>query len=150
MRKLLVLTALLASAIGAAQAQPLPGHHPGYLHALTDLRSARWLMDHQPGDTRVYVHEDLGVREIDAAIGEIKHASIDDEKDLHDHPAMDVTEHGSRLLKAIEALKKARDDISGEEDNPGARELRHHALAHVNHALKEAEAAHRDWLKQVR
>ena len=37
----------------AACAQPLPGKHPAYLHALTDLRTARWLLNHQPGDARV-------------------------------------------------------------------------------------------------
>ncbi|MBV8503423.1 MAG: hypothetical protein JO006_17100 [Paucibacter sp.] len=150
MRKFLILISLLAAGIGVAQAQPLPGRHPGYLHALSDLRAARWFLYHQAGDSRVYAHEDLGIREIDAAIGEIKRASIDDGKDLDDHPAVDAKEHGSRLLKAIETLKKARDDVSGEEDNPEVRELRHRALEHVNRALKEAEAAHKDWLQDVR
>lgn len=148
MRKSLLASAILALSATAALAQPLPGPHPGYLHALTDLRTARWFLYHQPGDMKVSAHEDVGIDEIDKAIGEIKHASIDDGKDLNDHPNVDVSEHGSRLLKAIETLKKARADISGEEDNPEARELRHRALDHVDHALKAAEKAHEDWLKQ--
>jgi hypothetical protein len=130
-----------------AGAQQLPGAHPGYLHALTDLRTARWFLYHQPGDAKVYGDEDVGITEVDAAIGEIKKASIDDGKDVNDHPKVDVHEHGSRLLKAIETLKKAHADIDGEEDNPEARGLRHRALDHIDKALHAAERAHAAWLK---
>lgn len=131
-------------------AQPLPGRHPGYLHALTDLRTARWFLEHQPGDAKVYGDEDVAITEIDAAIGEIKRASIDDGKDLHDHPRVDVREHGSRLLKSIETLHKAHADVDREEDNPEVRELRHHALEHIDRALHAADAAHAQWLKDVK
>ena len=130
-----------------AGAQQLPGAHPGYLHSLTDLRTARWFLYHQPGDAKVYGDEDVGITEVDAAIGEIKKASIDDGKDVNDHPKVDVHEHGSRLLKAIETLKKAHADIDGEEDNPEARGLRHRALEHIDKALHAAERAHAAWLK---
>ena len=143
----LILAAVLPL---AAQAQPLPGKHPGYLHALTDLRAARWFLNHQPGDAKVYGDEDVAISEVDRAIAEIKKASIDDGKDLNDHPKADVAEHGSRLLKSIETLKKARADISGEEDNPEVRELRHHAFEHIDHALHAAEKAHAQWLKDVK
>lgn len=133
-----------------AGAQPLPGNHPGYLHSLSDLRQARWFLYHQPGDSAVAGDEDVAITEIDAAIGEIKRASIDDGKDLNDHPHVDVKEHGSRLLKSIEALKRAHGDIDGEEDNPMARELRHRALEHVDRAIRAAEHAHARWLEQVR
>lgn len=68
--------------------------------------------------------EDTAITEIEAAIGEIKKASIDDGKDLNDQPNIDVKDHGSRLLRAIEAIKSAHDDISGEEDNPEVSGLR--------------------------
>ena len=133
-----------------AMAQVLPGKHPGYLHALSDLRAARWFLYHQPGDAKVYADEDVGITEIDAAIGEIKKAAIDDGKDLNDHPNVDVKEHGSRLLKSIETLKKARADVGGEEDNPEVRELRHHAIEHIERALHAAEKAHAAWLAEVK
>jgi hypothetical protein len=133
----------------AASAQMLPGKHPGYLHSLTDLRAARWFLSHQPGDSAVAGDEDVAVTEIDHAIGEIKKASIDDGKDLNDHPGVDIREHGSRLLKAIETLKKARADIGGEEDNQDVRELRHRSLEHIDHAIKAAEHAHEAWLHQI-
>jgi len=28
----------------------LPNNHPAYLHALEDLRAARWMIEHRPGD----------------------------------------------------------------------------------------------------
>jgi hypothetical protein len=141
---LLFLLALLAL---PASSQTLPGRHPGYLHALTDLRTARWLLYHQPGDPKVYGGEDIAIQEIDKAIGEIKHASIDDGKDVNDHPNVDVHEHGSRLLRAIETLKKAQHDIDGEEENPEVRGLRKRASEHIFHATKAAESAHAEWLK---
>ncbi|MBC3861488.1 hypothetical protein H8K32_05190 [Undibacterium jejuense] len=131
-----------------SMAQMVPGKHPAYLHALTDLRTARWFLYHQAGDAKVYAGEDKGINEIDAAINEIKRASIDDGKDLNDHPGVDVKEHGSRLLKAIETLRKAHADIDKEEDNPDAHELRHRALEHIDRAIKAAESAHAEWLKE--
>ena len=131
-----------------SMAQMVPGKHPAYLHALTDLRTARWFLYHQAGDAKVYAGEDKGINEIDAAINEIKRASIDDGKDLNDHPGVDVKEHGSRLLKAIETLRKAHADIDKEEDNPDAHELRHRALEHIDRAIKAAESAHAEWLAE--
>ncbi len=141
---------LLAAAAAGASAQGLPGAHPAYLHALTDLRTARWFLYHQPGDARVYADEDGGIREIDAAIGELKHAAIDDGKDIGDHPNVDVSEHGSRLLRAIETLKRAHADVDREEDNPEARGLKHRILENIDRATRAAERAHAAWLKDVR
>lgn len=141
---------LLALTVPFAANADLPGKHPAYLHALTDLRTARWLLEHQPGDVKVYSDEDVAITEVDATINDIKHASIDDGKDLHDHPNVDVHEHGSRLLRSIESLKKARADISGEEDNPETRELRHRSIEHLDHAIHAAEHAHAAWLKDVK
>ncbi len=141
-------TAVAMVCAGSAWAD-LPGKHPGYLHALTDLRTARWLLSHQPGDAKVYGDEDVAITEVNAAIGEIKKASIDDGKDINDHPAVDVKEHGSRLLRSIESLKKAHEDITKEEDNPEARELRHRAVEHIDHAIRAAEKAHAEWLKDM-
>ena len=145
--KTVVRLALISLLPLAASAETLPGKHPGYLHSLSDLRAARWFLYHQPGDPAVSSDEDTAIIQIDRAIGEIKRASIDDGKDLNDHPNVDVREHGSRLLKSIEALKKARADIEGEEDNPEVRELRHTAIEHIDKAVRAAGNAHSAWLK---
>ncbi len=44
----LVMAAVLAGCVVAAP-PPRPAHHPAYLHALSDLRAARWLIAHRPG-----------------------------------------------------------------------------------------------------
>jgi hypothetical protein len=148
--KFIVSLAIVGLLPLAATAQPLPGSHPEYLHALTDLRAARWFLNHQAGDAKVYGDEDVAITEIDAAIAEIKKASIEDGKNLDDHPKADVNEHGSRLLKSIETLKKARADVGKEEDNPEVRELRHRSIEHIDRAIHAAEKAHAEWLKDVK
>ena len=45
-------------------------------------------------------------------------------------------------------MEKAKEDITKEEDNPQARELRHKAVEHIDRAIKATEKAHDDWLKQ--
>ena len=150
---LLVLVGLAPLSLMLRQApvaaQTLPGKHPGYMHALSDLRAARWLLYHQPGDPRVYAGEDVAISEVDAAIAEIKKASIDDGKNPTDHPAIDVKEHGSRLLRASETLHRAKSDIESEEDNPEVRGLRHRAAEHIQKAIDAANQAHGEWLKEI-
>src|SRR5882757_11178049 len=101
-RNKLLLGGFLALVSLAANAA-LPGKHPYYLHALSDLRAARWMLEHRPGDAAVSAQEDVAITEIDKAIGEIKKASIDDGKDIHDHPpAQGVNDRPGRLHKAVE------------------------------------------------
>lgn len=139
--RLFLAAAALALLPMAAQAD-LPGKHPYYLHALTDLRTARWMLEHRPGDAAVSGQEDVAIQQIDAAIGEIKRASIDDGKDLADHPAVDVPkDHPGRLHKAAELLKKVHHDVDREEDDPTARGLKHRALEHVEAALHATDHA---------
>ena len=121
--------------LGAA-AQDLPGRHPAYLHALTDLRAARWLIEHRPGDVRVSADEDVAITRIDEAIREIKRAAIDDGKDIHDHPPVDAQlDNRGRLHRAEELLHKVHDDIAREEDDPLTRGLRDRAVRHVDEAM---------------
>jgi hypothetical protein len=125
----------------AAQAD-MPGKHPYYLHALTDLRTARWMLEHRPGDAAVSAQEDVAVTEIDAAINEIKHAAIDDGKDIHDHPRMDApADHPGRLHKALELLRKVHSDVAREEDDPMTRGLRNRAVGHIDGAIHATEAS---------
>src|ERR1700677_4210948 len=119
--KLWVASALLAVAPLAFAHADLPGKHPLYLHALSDLRTARWMIEHRPGDAAVSAHESEAIREIDRAIQELRRAAIDDGKNVHEHPAADVpTDYRGRLHKAAELLRKVRADTYREEDNPSA------------------------------
>jgi hypothetical protein len=137
MNRLVIALALSASAVFPLAAHAdLPGHHPAYLHALTDLRTARWLIEHRPGDARISRDEDVALARIDEAIGDIKRAAIDDGKDLHEHPAADAgLDRKGRLHRAEELLRKVHADIAREENDPFTRDLRNHAVRHVDQAI---------------
>ncbi len=149
MSKALKLT-LLAAITGATllagcASPPPPEHHPAYLHALSDLRAARWLIEHRPGDWAQSVDEVESVRQIDAAINDIKQAAIDDGKNLNDHPSVDERpDHHGRIHVAIDYLKKARGDIEHEEDNGWAHSPRIHAIEHIDSAIHAARRVFND------
>jgi hypothetical protein len=123
-------------------AKPAYGEHPYYLHALSDLRAARWMIQHRPGNWDQTVDEIEAVRRIDAAIGEIKKASIEDGKNLEDHPPVDErADHPGRLHAALDFLRKARQDISHDEDNVFAQGLQARAYGHIDGAINAVKRA---------
>src|SRR5450830_1506169 len=114
---LLLTLPLMACAVQTVPAQPAPqavrvqyrAEHPAYLHALSDLRAARWLLSHRPGDLRVTVDEQAAVDRINEGINEIKRAAFDDGKNLDELPPLDQRLDGrGRLSRAMELLRKAR------------------------------------------
>jgi hypothetical protein len=116
--------------------------HPYYIHALADLRGARWMIEHRPGNWAQTNDEIEAVRHIDAAIGEIKKAAIDDGKDIDEHLAVDEpNEHNGRLHVSVDYLKKARQDISRDEDNQFARGLQARAYNHIDAAIASVRRA---------
>ena len=132
---LFVAVALLSLSFNASA--DLPGDHPGYLHALTDLRTARFFL------TREHVgpRDHFAIEAVDRAIDEIKKASIDDGKNLNDHPPVDTSlNDAGRFHRALELLDRAHRDIAKEEDNIFAQGLQHRALHHIDeahHVVKE-------------
>jgi len=106
-----------------------PGAHPGYLHALSDLRYARALLNSSFGD------QYPAVREISAAMDDLKNASWDDHKNMDDHPRIDAhLERAGRLHKTMDALDSAEHHLMQEEDNARAAEWRNRALGHIRAA----------------
>ena len=135
----LVIAVAMFSSMSASAAD-----HPAYLHALSDLRAARWMLEHRPTDSwKAQEDEVAAVREIDAAIGEIKKAGIDDHKDLQDHPKDAVNEHAGRLKKASEYLHKADADVDEHESNEAAKGLRERAHQHIREAIHRVDNAMR-------
>src|SRR5580700_2168994 len=131
---------LLVPAFLSAAPQP-PREHPAYLHALTDLRHARAHLQ-RPDGGELREQERIAIREIDEAINEIKKASIDDGKDLNDHPAVDAgLDWRGRLHRSLELVNKAHNDIAQEEDNGAAQGLQQRALEHIDKAHKHIEEA---------
>ena len=132
----LALAAFLPCTASADQ----PGRHPSYLHALDDLRDARFQLQRRHGDLQVKWDENVAIKEIDAALNEIKKASIDDGKNLADHPPIDVRlDYRGRLHHALELLHKAHADVQQEEDNNFAHGLQHRALQHIDAAINFTE-----------
>jgi hypothetical protein len=120
---------------------PAPRHaaHPAYLHSLSDLRAARWLIEHRPGDWAQTADEVDSVRQIDAAINDIKKAAIDDGKNLNDRPSTDAHyDNRGRIHEALRLLRQARADIAREEDNAYAGGLRNRAIGHIDAAIVSA------------
>ena len=133
----LMLLAVMAAVLAAcASPPPPPPHHPAYLRALSDLRAARWLIEHRPGDWAQTVDESEAVRQIDEAIRDLKEAAIDDGKNIDYHPPVDERpDHRGRIHEALEYLRKARGDVAQEEDNGFARGLRNRSIGHIDAAI---------------
>lgn len=147
--KVILRIVFLVFACGAMLSPALfadtPGQHPAYLHSLTDLRAARGYLDKLGPDDVVDNDSMRAIQEIDAAIGEIKRASIDDHKDLHDHPPIDThLAKTDRFHKALELLDKAHNDVARAEADEGARGLRDRATHHIDEAKGAVDAALRN------
>jgi hypothetical protein len=118
-----------------------PGHHPAYLHALSDLRAARAHLQHFSSDPVDHA-EGKAIENIDKAINEIKRAAIMDGKNIDDH--MPVDEHldrSGRYHRALELLDKAQQDVSGEEDQPDTQGLQLRVMGHIDAARRDVHHA---------
>ena len=119
-----------------------PGQHPGYLHALTELKSARWLIQHRADNPQPSVAADGAVVDINAAIGDVTHAASIDDKNLDLHPPADVPPTSKvRLQKALELLGEALNDVNRPEDNPAAGPYQRGAIRHINAAIDQTKDA---------
>jgi len=118
------------------------GSHPYYLHALNDLREARWQVDTHSGNWQKTTFEQDAIREMDAAINDIVQASVQDGKDVSNQSWIGRhSDHMGRLHDAIDCLKKARKNVNHEEDNIFARGLRQRSLDHIDRAIRSLHMA---------
>jgi hypothetical protein len=128
-----LLALLVLLGIGAPQLKAQ--NHPAYLHALSDLRLYRYLLDRASPNPVFDAERQHAIAEIDAAIREIKAASIEEGKNINFHPPADAElTPGNRYRKAREAGNAAWADINREEDNGYAHGLKHRALNHIEEA----------------
>ena len=138
---LLLLVLLFAGCVS----QPPPHRHPAYLHAISDLRTARWMLANRPGGAAVTAHENEAIVEIDRAINELSRAAINDGKNINNRPPADApADYRGRLHRAADLLRTVRADTYREEDNPSAIGLRDRALGHIDAALRETDRAIHD------
>ncbi len=130
----LVLLPLLAGA-------DTPGRHPRYLHARSDLQTARWLL--RVRDEPNVMREIRRVQaDVEQAIREIDRAAVLDRKDVDDHPPIDTSlDRPGRFRKVMALLDSARADIALEEDNPYAVGWRNLAYRNIDAAKEHLRRA---------
>jgi hypothetical protein len=138
-----VLTALLLTlcpAVPAAFAQNPSAH--SYAQALQDLRYARAMLN-------MNSYHDVSpitakaVEQIDIAMNEIKHASVDDGRSLNDHPPIDSAKKPhERFQDALAALNRAHTDVAAAQDSPKAKDLRVEALHQIDAARLHTQQAY--------
>ncbi len=141
-RRVAIALALSAAVTAPAFADEY-GRHPAYLHALTDLRTAAWQVDHRrPEDGRVANDEAIVHDELVAAIRDFERAARQDGKNVDWQPPPDVQlAPEGRLHAAIDLMRRARADIARAEDDPRSRTFQQHGLSHVDAALDAARHA---------
>lgn len=100
------------------------------------------MIEHKTGNWEQGMEEHAAVKEIEAALREIKEAAIDDGKGMEDHMGVDERpDHGGRLRAAADYLRKAREDIAHGEDDAFANRLRERSYRHIDEALRNVQAA---------
>src|ERR1700751_3897784 len=128
MMKALCFLTTSATLLGLPLLAEVPGRHPGYNYALSDLRYARTLLESGQQWGRVAREDQRAIVEIDRAIEELKRAAWEDGKNPYANPPVDA--HWlppERLRRAQDMLSRARHDLDHTEDNPSARGLRDRA-----------------------
>ncbi|MGA2847950.1 MAG: hypothetical protein ABSE46_03055 [Terracidiphilus sp.] len=117
---------------------PAPTAHaqePAYLHALSDLRSARAYLqyDNRPEHMERKAH---AIEQIDKAINDVKVAAMDDGKNpWHTPPPQSGGGDGWPIHSAYNLLKEALHDVDHGHDRPENHGLRERAFEHITAAI---------------
>jgi hypothetical protein len=115
--------------------------HPSYAHALSDLYTARNHLS-RIEESDVMRETANAIREIDDAIAEVDIAIVDDDKDLHEHPPVDVgPDRTGPFHRSEQLLERARRDVSLEEDTGSTQQLQQRIVNHIDNAIREIEEA---------
>ena len=145
--KSLLMLSLITGALfllpKGAQAQA-PGPHPHYYYALQDLRLARAYLNDGWAWEPVRQQDNQAIREIDAAIHDIKEAAFDDGRDFNDHEPIDVhLGWHDRFARAEDRLKAAHHDLQEPGDPPRSVDELNRALRHIDVAESTVDNAWR-------
>jgi hypothetical protein len=131
------LLAFLLFALGT----PAQAQRPHYLHALSNLREARELLqtDNRPG----FIGErDRAIGEIDRAIDEVRAAVRDEGRNPHHAlPPQSQGDPNHPLRSALTLLNEAREDIASGVDETGYQGLQMRALRHIDEARRALDHA---------
>jgi hypothetical protein len=148
-----IVLSVLVFVVGAAftaTAQP-PADHPGFLHALEDLRYAGAHLQ-RPDGGQLQVQETKAIQAIQAAIFDIKNAYANDGKTLprdegkyNRNLLVDTQlDWPNRLRRAIELVNKAHSYVvqeQGGSSDEGFQRARRQALEDIDKARRNIEEA---------
>ncbi|MGA3162342.1 MAG: hypothetical protein ABSC77_14135 [Terracidiphilus sp.] len=110
---------------------------PAYLHALSDLRTARAYLQ-MPVKPEAKDGCKQAVKEISKAIDDIAKAASDVGKNPEvTPPAESKGNQNWPIHSAVKLLKEAQSDIERGSDIPGNKGLRQHSLDHIGKALMD-------------
>ncbi len=136
MRNLKTLTGAAFSLLTLLLIMPAtPANAQAYLHAISDLRSARAYlqMDTRPA---FHLHEQLALNEINKAIDEMKKAAERDGKDVwQTPPPQSGGDPAVPFHTAVKLLRDARADLDHAVDQPGNQGLQARSLKHIDQAI---------------
>jgi hypothetical protein len=127
---------LIGVVVPAAAA--IPGPHPAYLHAMSDLRFARALLA-VPEEYSTIPAQRRAIAHIDHALGDLRHAAYADELPVYEPQPVDVSRPRiDRVREATRALDRARADIERFESNGFAAGWRDAARRDIDAAKFDA------------
>ena len=134
LKPLTVAASALFAVVLFSHATPAQAQFPAYLHAISDLRTAREYlkMDGRPGWAG---HRHHAIEEIDKAIDDMKKAAIDDGKNpWHTPPPQSGGDPAAPIHTALKLLDEAHDDVGRGADSPENRGLQIRSLKHIDEA----------------
>ena len=126
----------LAAFLLLALAMPAQAQHPAYLHALSNLRQARALLQ---TDTRPGFREEKNraMDEIDRAIQEVRRAVREEGRESRWTPPPATQGDPDRPLRsAMTLLDEAHGDVARGVDTSDYRGLQDRALRHIDEARR--------------
>ena len=138
----LFAAALTASSLAFSGSQAAVTKHPAYLHALHDVHLAYSAISARGGDAAMRPHEQAALSHLHAAADIIRQVAPGEDKSLRYIPA--VSTEPSRLGKLHDAkgyILRARSDLNEPESDQSAANLKPQALAAINAAEQEVDAA---------
>ncbi|MBD2681308.1 MULTISPECIES: hypothetical protein [Nostoc] len=141
-----LLTGLLTISLGHGIAlADIPGNHPYYLHARSDLRKSESLLE-TSDEFNVTQETKTADRYLHNAIQDVEVASNLDGKNINNYPPIDTSlQHRDKFQAIYQLLNSANQDISREEDNNFVLSWRNKAEFDINQAKHfTAIAAARD------
>lgn len=120
------------------------GDHRLYMHALSDIRYARALIQ-RPNPSIIPVDERKAAEELDVASSEIKVTASNDWKPINDHRSIDThLDRRGRFTEALKVLAHAHNDVCKEVDDEKDKGLRNRAVNHLDQAMNYIRQAMRD------